>query len=147
MELAERAIKQREDLAEQLAKIERGIAEERGALDARIPAQGELAAREADASKRAETSNAALEAAHADHLRARRRERLHEAATARARSDGAAGAGEEERGARGRATDAARRSADRRGADSAAAACQRGARQDERCAGGRLGVAASARRA
>ncbi|MGO8995084.1 MAG: AAA family ATPase [Polyangiaceae bacterium] len=80
MELAERAIKQREDLAEQLAKIERGIAEERGALDARIPAQGELAAREADASKRAETSNAALEAAHADHLRARRRERLHEAA-------------------------------------------------------------------
>lgn len=80
IELAERAVKEREELVERLAQVDRRIAEEDAALAGRRNAQAEIAAREAEAAKEAEKSNLALEAAHAEHLRARRRVRLHDAA-------------------------------------------------------------------
>jgi DNA repair exonuclease SbcCD ATPase subunit len=79
-ELGEKALKQRDEIAERVAIVDQRIADERGALRARAAMQAEIGSREAEAAKGAEASSLALEAAHADHLRARRRDHLHEAA-------------------------------------------------------------------
>jgi energy-coupling factor transporter ATP-binding protein EcfA2 len=79
-ELGERALAQREETRARVAELDRKIAEEAAAIHARTAAQGEIALRETEAAKGAEVCNLAFERAHAEHLRARRHDRLHEAA-------------------------------------------------------------------